>query len=113
MTVIEFRNAGTFEAMRAAEAWLDERGFSVGPSQVGGPRAIWHGDCCISKWRNLSAAERRAVHAVMEGELREGPVRIRLMPGASPAARAAFDLVDDAIRSMKSASAANNEGEQQ
>ena len=94
MSTVEFNNVGTWEANRAAEAWLDARGFSVGPSQVDGPRAIWHGDCCISKWRNLSAQEKRAVHAVMEGDIRQGPVHIRLMSGATEQARAAFALTD-------------------
>ena len=94
MSVIEFSSVETWEANRAAEAWLDARGFSVGPSQVDGPRAIWHGDCVISKWRNLSEQEKYAVHAVMEGDIREGPVRIRLMPGATAQARAAFALSD-------------------
>lgn len=103
MSIIEFTNTGTFQACYAAEAWLDARGFSVGPSQVDGPRAIWHGDCAISKWRNLSAQEKRAVHAIMDGELREGPVRIVLKPGATDEARAAFALTDDAIRAIRSA----------
>ena len=99
MSVVEFNNAGTWEANRAAEAWLDALGFSVGPSSVDGPRAIWHGDCSISKWRNLSAQEKRAVHAVMEGDIREGPVRIRLMSAATDRARAAFELTDAEVAS--------------
>lgn len=87
---IEFNNAGTFAASRAAEDWLRDRGFSCGPSQVDGPRAIWFGDCCISKWRNLSAAEKRDAHATMDGEGREGPIRITLRKSAPADARAAF-----------------------
>ncbi|HBI70677.1 MAG TPA: hypothetical protein DDZ22_17230 [Massilia sp.] len=90
MKMIEFRNEGTFEAMRAAEAWLDARGFSVGPSQVCAPRAIWHGDCWISKWRNLSPKERAQAHALMEGDGRNGPVWITLTKAATEEARAAF-----------------------
>ena len=98
MSTIEFKNEGTFEATNAAEAWLHARGFSVGSSQVGGPRAIFYGDCFVSKWRNLSKREKAAVHAIMEGDLRNGPVRIALMPGATDEARAAFALTDDEIQ---------------
>lgn len=87
---IEFNNAGTFEASNAAEAWLSDRGFSYGPSQVCGPQAIWFGDCAISKWRNLSAKERRECHAILEGDGREGPMRITLRANAPAEARAAF-----------------------
>lgn len=93
-TAIVFANVGTFEAARAAEQWLDDRGFSWGPSQVGGPQAIWHGDCAISKWRNLSAAEKRDCHATMDGEKREGPVTITLRAAATPEAIAAFALTE-------------------
>lgn len=93
-TTVTFDQKGTFQAKYAADDWLRLRGFSVGPSSVDGPCAIWHGDCVISKWRNLSAQEKREVHAIMEGELREGPVTIRLMPGATDEARAAFALTD-------------------
>lgn len=90
MTTIEFKQTGTFVALDAARCWLKDCGFSVGPSQADGPCAIWYGDYLISKWRNLSAAEKRQVHAIMEGNLREGPVRIKLMPAATPDAIAAF-----------------------
>jgi hypothetical protein len=93
-TVAEFSQKGTFKALRAAEDWLRARGFSWGSSQVDGPQAIWHGDCAISKWRNLSAAEKRECHAVMEGDGREGPMRITLRTGATEEARAAFALTD-------------------
>lgn len=97
MRVVEFKNEGTFEAMRAAEAWLAARGFSVGPSQVCAPRAIWHGDCWISKWRNLSAKEKSQAHALMDGDCRNGPVTITLRAVASAEAQAAFALTDAEI----------------
>lgn len=89
--IITFNNRGDFAASRAAEEWLRERGFSFGPSQVDGPQAVWHGDCYVSKWRNLSAKEKRAMHAVMDGDGRNGPVTIRLCAGASQEAIDAFN----------------------
>ena len=83
-----------FGAQYAAEAWLRERGFSLGPSQVDGPQAIWHGDCYVSKWRNLSAAEKREVHAIMDGA-RGGMVRITLRAHAPAEAVAAFSRPDE------------------
>lgn len=91
---IEFNNAGTFAASYAAEAWLRDRGFSVGPSQACGPQAIWFGDCAISKWRNLSAKERRECHAILEGDGREGPMRITLRAAATDEARAASHRIE-------------------
>ena len=78
-----------FGAQRAAEDWLRERGFSWGSSQVDGPQAIWHGCHSISKWRNLSASEKRDAHAIMEGA-RDGAVRITLRSHAPAEAVAAF-----------------------
>jgi hypothetical protein len=95
-TTIEFTNAGTFAAARAAEQWLRDRGFSYGPSQADGPQAIWYGDCTISKWRNLSAAEKRECHATLDGNGREGPMRITLHEAATPEAREAFNRAEQA-----------------
>lgn len=78
-----------FGAQRAAEAWLMNRGFSWGASQVDGPQAIWHGNYCISKWRNLSAEEKRDAHAIMEGH-RACAVRITLRAHAPAEAISAF-----------------------
>jgi hypothetical protein len=97
MTKVEFNQTGTFEASRAAEQWIRARGFSIGPSQVMAPRAIWHGQCYVSKWRGLSAQDKREMHAIMEGDNREGPVTIRLLPSASEAARAAFALTEEEL----------------
>lgn len=94
MDKITFNNPGTFSAARAAEKWLADRGFSIGSSQVAPSlRAIWYGDCSISKWRNLSAKERASCHAIMEGDERDGPVTIRLTKAASVEAIEAFQKV--------------------
>lgn len=89
-TSITFEQPGDFDASRAAEKWLQKHGFSFGPSQADGPQAIWFGDCSISKWRNLSAAERKSADAVLHSG-RGCAATITLMPSASPAARAAFE----------------------
>lgn len=98
MNVIEFSNKGDFEASNAAEDWLRAHGFSFGSMQAGSPRAVWFGDCYISKWRHLSAAEKRDMDARMEGDGRHGPVRITLSASASAGARAAFEQGAAAIQ---------------
>lgn len=82
-----------FGAQNAADSWLKARGFSYGPSSVDGPQAIWHGDCSISKWRNLSADEQRDAHAIMSGK-RGGTVLITLRAQAPAEAVAAFNQAD-------------------
>ena len=82
-----------FGAQRTAESWLAERGFSYGSSQADGPQAIWYGNCCISKWRNLSAQEQRDAHATMDGK-RGAAVRIYLRDHAPAEAVAAFNRID-------------------
>ena len=91
--VITFTATGTFEAMRAAEAWLDARGFSVGLMQGAEPRGIRHGDCDISKWRNLGPTDKLKMHATMTGDQRNGPVHLRLCPSATAEAVAAWGRV--------------------
>lgn len=88
-TIKTFTGTGDFEASRAAEQWLRDRNFSFGPSQADGPQAIWHGASSVSKWRNLSAQERKAAHGVLESS-RNGQATITLRKNSPPAARAAF-----------------------
>jgi hypothetical protein len=97
MSTVHFSDLGDFQASYAAERWLCSRGFSVGSSQAGAPRAIWYGDCYISKWRGLTAADKRDMDARMDGDGRSGPVRITLLSTASDGARAAFALTDAQI----------------
>lgn len=101
MQKVIFNNIGTFAAAHAAEDWLRARGFSWGASQADGPQAIWHGDHCISKWRNLGLQERNACDATMTGNGREGPMTIALRDGATAEARAAFALTDDQLAHAK------------
>jgi len=86
---IPFAAAGDFNAMRQAEAYLAQHGFSVGPTQGKAPRAIKHGNWKIAKWRNLTAAERRDVDGRMEGDMRSGPVWVTIRLDCLPEPRRA------------------------
>lgn len=90
-----FDRKGTFNALHDAEKFLRDRGFSLGSSQADGPQGIMFGDYAISKWRNMGKAEISALHGVMRGDGREGPLTIFLLDHAPDEAKAAF-LADDA-----------------
>ena len=76
---IVFNQAGSFQAMYAAEAWCRENGISVGQSCATGPTGLLFGQYdWIAKWRNLTAAEKKDLHGTMSGDMREGPVVIVL-----------------------------------
>ena len=75
---IEFTQTGTFAACMAAEQWCLDNGYSVGSMQAGSPRGLLQGDWLISKWRNLSSVERKALHGTMTGDMRNGPVLIEI-----------------------------------
>lgn len=51
-----------FGAKYEAEAWLEDRGYSVGSSCVMGPQAvIARPGVLVAKWKNLTAQEKVAV----------------------------------------------------
>lgn len=55
-------------AKRAAEAFIREQGWAVGPSDVTGRRGVmFNGDYIVAKWKNLTPAERTACDAVLVG----------------------------------------------
>jgi hypothetical protein len=87
-----FDQPGDFEAMYAAEAFLAAAGFSVGSTQRGDPRGIMFGDYDIAKWRNLNGREREALHGTMTGNMREGPVTVRIFEKAPEDAKRRFYL---------------------
>jgi hypothetical protein len=87
---IRFDKPGDFAACREAEAWLAARGFSVGRKQRGDPRGILFGNYDIQKWRNLNTTEMSALHGLMTGNMRNGPVMVRLLPKAPDEAKEAF-----------------------
>lgn len=76
--VMTFADVGDFEAVRAAERWCDENGYSVGRMQGPDPRGLMRGDYEISKWRNLSGQQRAELDGQMAGDMRNGPVTIRV-----------------------------------
>lgn len=73
-----FSETGDFEASRAAEKWCHQNGISIGIPQRGAPRGLMYGDCAISKWRNLGIHEKAAMHGTLTGDMRNGPVFLRI-----------------------------------
>ncbi|WP_206078656.1 hypothetical protein [Allomesorhizobium camelthorni] len=57
--------------------------------QRGAPRGILFGLYDIAKWKNLSSADRRALHGVMTGDMRNGPVSVEIFHIAPDEAKAA------------------------
>lgn len=71
----------SFSAYHAAEKWVREQGLSCGSMQRGAPTLIFYGDCDVAKYRNISAAERKAAIGKIEGvagRFRDGPVTVTL-----------------------------------
>lgn len=79
-----FAQDDDFAATRAAEAFLSSRGFSVGRMQARSPTGILFGNYDIQKWRNLRAADRDALHGLMLGAGRAGPVTVYIYDNCPP-----------------------------
>jgi hypothetical protein len=63
---------GEWAAMRRAEAYIREQGWSVGPSCMSGNRGILkRPDVRIAKWRNLSPQEKRECDGILIGRGRD------------------------------------------
>ncbi len=82
---------GTWSGLHAAQAWCREHGYAYGEMQRDSPIGVHRESECsgISKWRNLSQAERAALDGRIEpesGSFRDGPARLTL-----------GDSVDDGI----------------
>lgn len=75
-----FSGTADFEASGKAEAWCEEHGLSVGEMARHDQRGILLGEFHIAKWHNLNHAERMALHGVMSGDMRRGPVHVDLKP---------------------------------
>ena len=72
---------GHFASMHAAEAWLSERGLEVGSTQRGNPTAVywkdqWGGGS--SKWNHIEADSIEILPGYLEGDNRDGPLRLYL-----------------------------------
>lgn len=87
-----FSQTGDFEAMRAAETFLQSAGFSIGSWQRGAPCGVMFGDYGIAKWRNLSRQEQAQLHGILTGDGRNGPLTVTIFETAPIAAVAALDL---------------------
>jgi hypothetical protein len=85
-----FIETGDFEAYEAAEAMAQSLGLSVGDMQRDEPIGLMHGDYAVMKWRNLSARDRDALHGVITGDKRHGPVRLSLNINCPQHVRDAF-----------------------
>lgn len=75
-----FTGTRDFEACAKAEAWCEAHDLSVGRMQGPEQRGILLGSFDIQKWRNLNHGERMALHGVMSGDMRRGPVHVDLKP---------------------------------
>lgn len=73
-----FEDVGEFKALYAAERWCRERGISFGSMEAHKPTGLLLGDFAIAKWHNLRQADKNALHGVMRGDMRNGPVTILL-----------------------------------
>ncbi len=73
-----FEDTRHFGAMRAAEHFLEEHGFSYGTNQKGAPRGVMLGAHHIPKWDELNERERGALDGLMSGDMRHGPVTVTI-----------------------------------
>ena len=85
-----FTEAGEWAAKQACDRFLAERGFSVGSPQAGSPRGVLFGDYSIQKWRNLRPADRDALHALVTGDGRYGPITVTILDACPVDGRAAL-----------------------
>ena len=82
-----FEDPKDFGAMRAAEQFLEARGFAFGVNERGAPRGVMLGAHRIARWRDLTEREREELDGKMTGDMRRGPVTVAL--SATALARAA------------------------
>lgn len=78
---ILFRGDADYEALQKAQDWCDENGYSYGNLQADAPIGLLFGEFEISKWRNMSSAERKALDGTMDAPgrtYRKGPVIVTL-----------------------------------
>jgi hypothetical protein len=87
---LTFSDPGEFTASSRAVAMLEDCGFSVGRMQAHAPRGILFGLYDIQKWKNLNGEHRRALHGVMNGDYRNGPVVVEIFDSAPDLGKAAI-----------------------
>lgn len=96
-TFTQSDDAPAFDALSEAECFLQDAGFSVGPISRGDPVAAMFGSWSIAKWRNLTAEQQAATHALIEGNRRTGPVTVVTQIGCPPAGIAALVALEAAL----------------
>ena len=84
--ILTFTSDGTdFSAINEARAWLWKHGYSVGVMQGPDPIGILKGDYDISKWRNMTREEIKALDGRVTGDKRNGPVTVHIYDAEHPA----------------------------
>lgn len=77
-----FKVDGTFRSLYAAEIWLKEQGYGHGSPSETGPTAVMKGDYYSydlpHKMKNFTNRQKREVHGIIFGDMREGPVTVHL-----------------------------------
>ncbi|HHG9944633.1 TPA: hypothetical protein ACPZLR_002451 [Yersinia enterocolitica] len=74
-----FEQKGDFHAWHACKAWLDNHGYSYGSTSCRATGVgVLKGDFCIAKMHNLTKKEINQLDGIVDGDFREGPVRLRL-----------------------------------
>jgi hypothetical protein len=75
----QFEAEGTWNAMYSALRWVNENGYEEGCTCAMMPMAIMKGKYNLPwKWKNMTAKERNSVHGVVTGDMRDGPVLVRI-----------------------------------
>ena len=78
----EFKVEQTFYSMYAAQNYLRQKGYDYGSTCAMMPTAVMKGDYYSynlpHKWKNFTNSQKRHVHGVITGDMREGPVFVYL-----------------------------------
>lgn len=84
-----FKNTGEdFSAIRAAESYLKEIGFSMGSMEGKCPIGVHQGDLFISKWTRMTTDEQNALDGALESaDFREKDVILTISDGALRSAK--------------------------
>ncbi len=75
---VVFTQSEDFAAFHAAEAYCQERGYSVGRMCRDSPIGLKLGEWNIQKWYNLSHDNRTQLDGLITGDKRNGPVTVWL-----------------------------------
>ena len=77
-----FTVPGTFQSMYAAQKYVKELGYDYGSTSAMEPTAIMkgnYGDYDLpQKMKNFTAKEKKMVHGIIYGDMREGPVNVHI-----------------------------------